>query len=1360
MTPEGNSDGPNDIAAKRQELVRRRLRGAASRPGATSELARPRGAGAPLSAAQERLWFLDRLVPESPVCNVTTRHWLHGPLDADLLGASLTEIVRRHEVLRTTFHDEGGTPIQRLMGPAPMRIAPVAVVGEDAERRAWELVDEEARSPFDLARGPLLRARLARLGAEEHLLALTIHHIASDGWSAGLLASELSELYTAGVEGRAAALPELRAQYADYARRERGWLRSEEPERHLAYWRRQLEGGVDALDFPWDRPRPPHPSYRGGRVQRRLAAGLQERLDALGRTRGATLFATLLAGFACLLHRHTMQTRIAVGTPVARRDRSEFADLIGMFLNTLVLQTDLGGDPSFVDLLSRTRRTVLAAYEHQELPFERLVQQLAPARDLSRNPLFQAMFLLRRGPAATLRLAGLEVISEDVFNGTSKFDLTLAMETSPMGLVASLEYAADLLERATAELLLDRLERLLHGLARWPDAPVGDVELASPDGPRLSAGPDAAPPAGLLHELFEAQARHAPGSIALGGAGGELTYAELNARANQLARALRGAGVGPERVVAALLPRSPGLVVAMLAVLKAGGAFLVLDAEQPDRRLADLLDEAGPSVLVTERRFLDRALPLPERVICLDEKWPSIALMPVTDLEGRAGPHNLAYVTYTSGSTGRPKGVMTLHAGAVNALAFAVGAHGLGQADIVLQLAAPAFDASVRDTLGPLTAGARVVIGPVASEPEDVLCAIERHRVTCVLSLVPSVLKLLLARTEDAPRCPSLRLLLVSGEPLGWSEVEQALELLGDRGLRVVNLFGPTECTMTCAEYAIRGIEAGGGGVPVGRPIANASFYVLDERLRPVPAGAAGELYIAGAGLARGYLRDPGRTAERFLPDPFDGGAGLRMYRTGDRVRWLPGGDLRYLGRRDRQTKIRGVRVEPGEAEAALRQHPEVLDATVTVVTGPSGEPGLAAYVVGRTARIEPSRIRSFLAARLPSQLVPSFFVSLDALPRTGNRKVDRSRLPHPGSIHAGPAPHAAPRDQLELVMAQIWEEVLDRRPIGIFDDFFTVGGHSLHAVILTDRVHRRLAVDLPIAAVFQAPTIALLCDGIRAVRWPRLPGCLVQLQAGTADQAPLFLVHPQSGDVVSYVHLVRALGGDLDVYGLQAVGLYTDEPPLTSMRTMVQRYLVEIRRIQPQGPYWLAGWSFGGHVAFEMAVSLESAGDRVGFLGLLDTRAPSPGSRPAGSGIATFAKAHGVEGLPAAGLSREEKVVALLRRAAAQGRVPESWDVDAMRRLVRMFERHGDISDRFAPAARVRADIHLFRAGVRAASLPSPDVDEDAWRRLTEGRLHVTRLPASHYDLVAPPHATALATALRRALAESPGAQSGHGAR
>uniref|UniRef100_UPI0013DB290B non-ribosomal peptide synthase/polyketide synthase n=1 Tax=Pyxidicoccus caerfyrddinensis TaxID=2709663 RepID=UPI0013DB290B len=1060
----------------------------------------PRTGPLPLSFAQQRLWFLDQLEPGSAFYNIPAAVRLEGTLDVGALERALQELVRRHEVLRTTFRQDTSGTVQVIAPIAELPLRKVDLSGLDgdaAEAETRQLLEEDAQRPFSLGTGSLIRALLVKRGAADHVLLLNLHHIVTDGWSSGVLVREVAALYEAFSEGRSSPLPELPVQYADYAVWQRGWLQGETLDAQLGYWRKQLAGAPSALELPTDKPRPPAQLFRGGVQQHAWAKSLWDGAKALAQQEGATPFMVLLAAYQAVLARHAGQEDISVGSPIAGRTHAETEGLIGFFVNTLVLRAHVSPMATFRELLAQVREVTLGAYAHQDVPFEKLVEELQPRRDLSRNPLFQVALTLQNTPMTEVKLRqGLALKGLEAGNLTSKFDLSLLVWETAEGASVVLNYDSDLFEPDSARRLLEHVRVLLEAAVAAPGKRLRELPMMGEEERRRlveqwSGTAAEYPREASLPELFEAQSLRTPHAVAVEYQGQRLTYEELNRRANQLAHHLRTLGVGPEVRVALCVERSLELVVSILGILKAGGAYVPLDANYPLERLRWMKREAAVSVLVAQEKLAGAVAEDGEPVVLVDAGRSELARQPESNPHVRVGGGNLAYVMFTSGSTGKPKGVGVPHR-AVSRLVLETDFARFGPEEVWLQLAPISFDASTLELWGALLHGSKLVVFPAGPPSlEELGRSLESLGITS-LWITTALFDQMQARQPEAlARVPQV---LTGGEVL---PMERARERLAS-GRSLVNAYGPTENTTFSTCHRLERVEqVGARSVPIGRPIRNTTTYVLDEAMQPVPVGVPGELYVGGDGLAVGYLGRPELTAERFVPHPFRDGE--RLYRTGDGVRWLADGTLEFLGRKDGQVKLRGFRIELGEVEAALTQHPGVKEAVALVREDTTGDRRLVAYVVAQG--VEAQALKESLRSKLPEYMVPSVVVPLDALPLTPAGKVDRRALPAPTALSSAQHEYVAPRTETEKRLAVLWGEVLGRVQVGAGDDFFELGGHSLLATQLVSHVRASFGVELPLRALFEAPTLEALALRVEAAR-----------RDGTAPEAPPPVPVPRDG--------------------------------------------------------------------------------------------------------------------------------------------------------------------------------------------------------------------------------------------------------
>jgi len=1322
----------------------------------------------PLSFAQERLWFIERLQPGTSVYNIPLPLRLRGPLDVAALEGALGAVVRRHEALRTTFREVDGAPVQ-VVAPWDGFALPVddlSALDEDAREAALRRhAQEDAARPFDLVAGPLVRARLLRLGDDDHALLLCLHHVAADGWSLGILYRELAELYGAAREGREPALPPLPVQYADYAAWQRRHLAGEALDAQLAWWKARLAGAAALLELPADRPRPAVATHRGGLEPVRLSAARAASLQALARREGATLYMVLLAAFQALLARYGGGTDVVVGSPVAGRTRAEVEPLIGPFVNMLAMRTDLGGDPAFGELLRRVRAVTLDAYEHQDLPFEKLVSELRPERSLAHAPIFQVMLGLNNADDPGPLFPGVESEGVAWEVGAARYDLSLELTSTPGGGVAGgLNYSADLFEPATARRIVEHLDRVLQQAAADPAVRLSRLELLDA-AERMRVietwnATDAPPPAAVcIHHLVEAQAGRTPGAVALVFGDEEITYREADARANRLAHHLAALGAGPEVPVGICLERSAEMVIAMLAVLKAGAAYLPLDPGYPAERLAYMLADTGAPLLVT--RGAPAGLPSADgvRVVDLDADAAAVAARPADPPRTAVEPANAAWVVYTSGSTGRPKAVVASHASAAFFFAGMDARVGGPVPGTWLAVSRTGFDPHVLELLWTLARGFRVVVAPdvVRAGGEAALAREIRRSGATHLECTTTLASLLVA--ESGPGAlAGVRCVLLGGEPLPPGLAARIAEVVPD-GL--MNLYGPTESTVWCTTHAVRPREA---PVPVGRPIDHARVYVLDEGLAPQPAGVPGELCIGGPGVTRGYRGRPGLTAERFLPDPFSPVPGARMYRSGDRGRWRRDGVLECLGRLDHQVKVRGFRIEPGEIEAALRGHPAVRECAVVAREDGTGDRRLAAYLVAEGEPPSADAVRAHLRGLLPDYMVPASFTVLAALPLNPNGKIDRNALPAPAEAGGGGAAGAdEPRDYVEARLIQLWETLLGVQGIGTGQSFFSLGGDSFLALHLFARANRAFGCDLPVATLFTGATVRHMADAIRAQQdaAPAAPAAVVPLQPG-GSLPPLFVIHAVDRGVMGYVNLVRHLGPEQPVYGLRDVGDLS-----RPLARIAADHVADLRAVQPHGPYYLLGWSFGGTVAQEMAVQLEAAGETVAFAGMLDTLVPElidAWTSTELDNLLTMAqdvaditrRPLSIDRRALEGLDYDEQTRRVAEALREQGAAPPGYDAAAL------AAQAGELRDRIRSRLGHRpgpfsGTLTLFRAedvhpnfAAFMASLSDEERRTLGWSRHALGPVDVHPVPGMHVTLGSEPHVRVLAEQVRQALADA----------
>ncbi|MGA9568140.1 MAG: amino acid adenylation domain-containing protein [Candidatus Korobacteraceae bacterium] len=1156
----------------------------------------------PVTFAQQRLLFLSQLDPSNTSYSVPWSIRIAGSLNATALEQSLNEIVRRHEILRTTFDVVEGHPVQIV---TPSVHVPLNLIDlssrTDPEQEAQAAARNEARAPIDLKHGPMVRTTLLRLAEADHALLVTTHHIAFDGWSRRILVTELATLYEAFGAGHPSPLPELPLQYADFAVWQRNHMQGETLDHLLKYWKQQLAGVPTTLDLPTDRPRPAVQSYSGATVNFALSAKLKEDLIRLGRQSEATLFMTLLAGFQALLSRYSGQDDIVVGTPIANRNRAEVEGLIGLFANTLPLRTKLDGDPTFRALLARVKDTALGAYAHEDMPFERLVEELRPERSLGHNPMFQVVFSLQNAHRATFELPGLKLKPLGALsNLTSKFDLSFFLFDAHDGLQGKVEYNTDLFDGATIDRMLRHFQILLEGMVANPEERVSKLPLlSSAERQQILVEWNSTeadyPKDSCLHELIAQQARQNPDRIAVQSGPYQLSYGEMHKRSNQLARYLQRRGIGPDVLVGLMVSRSTDLLVAILGILKAGGAYVPLDPIYPKDRIATILDDTRATVLLTDQVLAETLPDTTSERIYIDTDWAAIANESIDDLPVSGGPENLIYVLYTSGSTGKPKGAQIEHRNVVSFLFSMLRKPGLTQKDVWLAVTTLSFDFSVLELYLPLLVGAKVVLASreQAADPLELQTLLATSKATA-MSATPATWRMLLE--SDWVGDPEL-LLFCGGEALSPDLANQLLP----RCSELWNVYGPTETTVCSHLYRVQS-ELNQIAL-IGVPNSNVSMYLLDAHGELVPVGVPGELYIGGAGVGRGYQNRPDLTAERFVANPFR--PAERLYRSGDIASYLPDGNVRYHGRVDFQVKIRGFRIELGEIESTLASHARVERAVVVVHEDRPGGKRLVAYVVPKPEQeIQPAELRTHLERNLPDYMVPSIFIKLNSLPVNANGKIDRRALPAPDWSTLATAKKTAPKDSLELILVRTWERVLGVPNIGVEDNFFDLGGHSVLAVRLLSEVEKVVGRKVPLASLFRGSTVASLANILHQGSEADPEPLVVEFRGSDEGSPPIFAVAAPGVRAIGYALLARHLENGRGFYKLQAQAPIVQERPfnLAELRSLAWQYVAGMRALQREGPYYLIAMCGGCQIAEQMILQLESQGHTVAMFGVFDT--------------------------------------------------------------------------------------------------------------------------------------------------------------
>ena len=1193
------------VSEAKRKLLQKYLRGDIGQTAAKPIPRRQEEGPAPLSYGQEQIWLHTQLALDLPLYNEPFTVHRAGPLDVKALERAFNEVIRRHEAWRTTFPTVDGQPVQAVSSAPPVTELPMTDLRKLPKHRreaeALRQAADDARRPFDLALGPLLRAQLVRLEDEEYRLFLTLHHLIVDGHSMyRVFLPELSALYEAFSTGKPSPLPDLPIQYADYAQWQRNSLKGQTLSNHMRYWRQQLAGDLPVLQLSADHPRPRIQTFRGATQPFALPKTLIQALQGLGQQAGATLFMTLVAAFKALLYRYSGQTDVLIGSVTGERKRPEVEKLLGFFLNTVVLRTNLAGNPTFRELLSRVREVVLGALTHNEVPFAHLVREVQPRRDFSRSPMFQVLITFE--PQRASYESGWDLTPIDLETGATKFELCLVLDDRPEGVIGRVIYNRDFFDSATIARMLGHWQMLLEGIVTDPEQRIDELPLLTlAERHQLlvewndtrKAYPDS-----LVHELFQAQAKRIPEAVAVRWDQRELTYRALDCRANLLARHLQALGVRPESRVGLCVERSLEMIVGILGILEAGGAYVPMDPAYPQQRLAFMLKDSEVSVLVTQSKLRAKLPPCNARLVCLDAEWDPTAKECQVTPDSPASDENLAYVMYTSGSTGLPKGVLIAHRNLAQSTSARMGYYSEYVGNYLL-LSSFTFDSSVAGIFFTLCQGGTLCLPPEGfhGDPEELAELISKNRVSQMLCF-PSLYGLLLQHAQPQ-ELAALRAVVVAGEPCPRELVERHYALLPM--VPLFNEYGPTEATVWSTVYRCDPREHR-VSVPIGRPISNTQCYVLDAHFNPMPVGVPGELYLGGDGLARGYLNQPELNHQKFIPNPFNTRQDERLYKTGDLVRYLPDGNLEFLGRVDNQVKVRGLRIELGEIEEALTRHPAVREAVVIAREDEPGNKRLVAYVASR----QPSNplsdeLRGLLKSRLPQYMMPSAFVVMEALPRTPNGKADRRALSAPELANRGQeADLVAPRDHTEARLLKIWQVILGRPDIGVTQDFFALGGHSLLAARLLRRMEKEFDRKFTLANVFEAPSVEQMAALMRRPDWRQPSSHLVVPIHAVGSRPPLFCV--RGGP--RFRLLAQRLGPDQPVFGLH---LDTSEARRLSfpykLEEIASCLVKAAREVQPKGPYYLAGLCVNGAIAYEMARQLVAQGEQVGLLAMFDAQ-------------------------------------------------------------------------------------------------------------------------------------------------------------
>ena len=1304
-----------------------------------------------LSFSQQRLWFLDRYQGKAHATyNIPMAFRLRGKLNVRALEQAFNHVISRHDILRTTFQQVAGDPYQVI---APTRRLTLSIE-PCSENELSSVLNKTAYEPFKLSQGPLLNVRLFKLSPQDHVLNINQHHIISDGWSVAILWRELVSCYQAYLEKRPVRLPKLGVQYADFAYWQRQTLQGAFLQKQLSYWKQQLVGS-ELLQLPTDKIRPAIMSYRGNTVGFAIDAATSLQLHQLASAHQTSLFIVLMSMFTILLSRYAGQTDICVGTPIASRNHEAIEPLLGFFVNMLVLRADLSANLRFTDLLEQLTQTALDAYAHQDIPFEQLVDELVVERDTSRSALFQVMLVFQhRRENAQPETTDLNIQSVPIKQQVAKFDLTLTFQETANGLVGQIEYATDLFYRTTIQRMVKHLTILLQAIVQDSELRVGELPLlAQQERKKIITDwnkTQVTYPHQTILQLFQEQVMRTPHEVAVVFEQRTLTYQQLDAYSNQLARTLQNLGVRREVMVAIAVERSFAMVIGILSILKAGGAYVPLDPEYPKARLDFMLQDSQAPILLTQEKLLAR-LPIKQaKIILIDRNWETIAKYPKDALPSQVTPENLAYVIYTSGSTGQPKGVMVEHRGVADCLQWIQSKYPLNNRDRFLQKASFSFDASVWEIFWPLTTGALLILAKPGGQkdPSYLVSLIKEQAITTVF-FTPSALQVFL-KDDNVSSITSLRQCMCGGEALAPSLQAKFFEIF-KRNVQFYNRYGPTEASIfvTYSESLLKS-NFKTATVPMGYPTANTELYILDKYLQPVPIGVIGELYIGGRGIARGYLKRPELTEAKFIAHPFNSKPGAKLYKTGDLVRYLLDGNIEFIGRSDDQIKLRGFRIELSEIQAILVTHEAVSEAVVIVIKNENSEEQLVAYwVKAGDEQYTNEQLRHYLQAKLPDYMIPGTFMLLAALPLTPNGKVDRKALPAPNKEIYQDA-YGAPRNEVEFKITKVWESVLNREPIGIHDNFFALGGHSLLAIRLLERIQTLFKTQLEVAALFHTPTIAQIAKCLQNHKTEQVFSPLVTIQP-KGSRIPIFCVHPAGNSAFCYIDLAYQLGLDQPFYGLQARGQGKNETFYSSLKEMVFCYADVICRIQQDKPCIIAGWSMGAKVAYEVAQRLTQKGKTVAEVIILDC---ATYTSQIGRDLATqdhqkvlirdlFAES----GLAlSAKKLKEMSTEAFLNYAHHQGQqvglIPLTGTLGETQRWIEIFQKNLAYSHHFKPKPYAKT-LTLLRAQNNAAGKPEDLNATDltiGWGALAKGRVSLHWIPGKHTTILKNPNVVVLA--------------------
>ncbi len=1353
----------------------------------------------PLSYGQRALWFLWQLVPESVAYNIAFTCRICSELNVTTLEKTLQILIDRHPLLRTTFPKHGKEPIQQVHQSNSIEIQQIDTSGL-SEEELHQRVYQDSKQPFDLEKEPLMRVSLFNCSEDQHILLLTIHHTVADAWSVLVLVEELGMVYQALDSGIKPSLEPLKHSYVDYVRWQKDMLNSPQGEKLWNYWQKQLGGELPVLNLPTDRPRPSIQTYNGASYHFQLSQKLSAQLKELAQREERSLYMVLIAAFQVLLYRYTGQEDILLGSPTSGRTKQEFTPIFGYFVSPVVIRVNLSGNPSFLEFLSQVSRTVLEALAHQDFPFPLLIERLQLEREPSRPPIFQALFALQnfRQLQNMQKIFGDEVVDQkglklqpfEIPQQEGQFDLDLEMKEGISSLVGTFKYNTDLFNHQTIVRMADHFKTLLEEIVVNPQQKIGVLPLLTETQRHQllvewNDTDSEYPQYKCIHQLFEEQVEKNPDAIAVVFEQEQLTYAQLNQKANQLAHYLQSLGVKPEMFVGICVERSLEMVVGVLGIIKAGGAYVPLEPNYPLERLAYILEDADAGVLVTTKSLL-KSLPKNQiQLVCLDNDWETIASHSHQNPVSNVDSSNLAYAIYTSGSTGKPKGVLVRHKPVINVIDWVNKTFDIGDNDRLLFITPLTFDLSVYDIFGLLAAGGSIYIVSELKrkEPEELINLLSHYQITFWDSAPAALEQLVPLLQSKNYTCNYLKLVLLSGDwiPLGLPNIIKE----SFPNVEIVSLGGATEATVWSNYYLIKEVCPEWVSIPYGKPIQNAQYYILNEYFNPCPVGVTGDLYIGGECLSSGYINNPDKNLSSFIPNPFTYSQlkvkSPKLYKTGDLARYLPDGNIQFMGRVDNQVKIRGFRIELGEIESVLLAHSQIQQTLVLARADNIGHKRLVAYVVTKDQSLNSEDLQIYLQQKLPNYMIPSAFVFLEALPLTSNGKIDRKALPTAESYLAMEGKFVPPRDNIEIELAQIWSRIFNITPMGVTNDFFDIGGHSLIAVRLMAEIEQKFHQYLSLATLFQNPTIEKLANLLRSSRKDISWSPLVSIKA-TGSKPPFFCVPGAGGNLIYFYDLARHLDQEQPFYGLQAQGLNDGFDPLTNIQDIASQYIQFIQTIQPQGPYFLGGHSFGGKVAFEMAQQLIKANYEVGLVAIFDTSAPIPEYQnfyfrvldDTDWIVLLISQVQELSGreinIPREyieSLSLDEQFEYLKEKLIQLDMMPTQANINQVRAFMKVFQTNLTAIDDYLPENVSPTEIILFRTDefnntqaeygyinqvpalweAYKANLENLKEPTLGWHNFLKQPVEVYNIPGNHLTMMTQPHVQVLAQKLQKCL-------------